>query len=718
MLNFIAQLTPEASVATISITRGAVETIYEAVTFEVTDFGEADITTGSFEAYEPAWTEIGRNAKWTITCPEGEADSWVAPERLTTAQKNRKVAYGNSGFFIPTTAGEYTIEFESWDKSGTPISGSGSFTVKALEDVYTSARTFILYDGSDLTGAPTHDVANRYTDYNSARDAFFSSMSSGHSRLAILGGDEYTVADYFGTRDKTYCGHVGSYGTGRAICNVPVDKRFFFQNGTGGPGMTFNGLDVIGTWDATTEIGGQPNDLFSFQHDVAYSGGERFSMSDMKIAGGNKGILVQYHTNVFAEDVEFADHLDFSIYHERTDWSGFRGCKFEDDPACLAGGRRYTRAGASVFRNNHSHIRTAYHGNYTVDGCTFFGQRAWTYNGNFLWVAFQQMLRINTSGEQDPRLNMQRSIVEGSMSVGSLADSTQYPGNILIAKNYFMGTCNSTYLELKISGSLVCDNIFVQPDTGPAPGANINSPQIWIASDVSSTPTNNDPVVIEGNTVIDERTGTLTWDGFINVSEAFTSQTVRDNLEYAPNYDTPYSSDGALSGTATYTAINEGTKIGYTNHEVTVDSDIANGNSSDVFPWFNDNDGVAVDETTFSGGAGYHELFIGHPLGYPENFYHDDGGNGDGTGDILFTLTSSGVQWQNVSGGTIAAGDYYLQLDRRHNLAGYATGTATPASAGKVYRPSSDVTPAGTPSKIQFDLSLRTGSSKGALEAA
>ena len=190
----------EAAVANIAVHRGAAETIDEGIFVEVTSVDGATIagSEDTFVVYDPVLHRVGLNGGWTVIGPDGS--TWSLPADHPDALKNRKQESGIFISYIPRVAGTYLFMFLSEDDTGFPISGSVSVTVKAPEVVFAPAQTIILYDGADLTGAPAHDVGNRFTDYSAAISAFHTALNTGPARLAILGGmekgEELVGSDY------------------------------------------------------------------------------------------------------------------------------------------------------------------------------------------------------------------------------------------------------------------------------------------------------------------------------------------------------------------------------------------------------------------------------------------------------------------------------------------------------------------------------------------
>lgn len=682
---------------TITITRGPLGCVGEAVYFEVENVTGFPLTTGSFIRFDPVFHEI--EWKWTITPPSGsEPTTWVAPTRNITANKNRLRHWGKWGFFTPMVQdGTYTIAVEGRHRpSGRVVNLSTTFDV--VTQISVATRVLIVYDGSNLTGAPAHSAGDRYTSFKAAHSA--ARGINGTVLISFLGG--YASSETFSNevRDTDAVDHiiVNTYGTGKGRINISGgsgNRRFmWFRAGWNG-GFVWQNVEIEGTWDMTAGLSGSTEGAYG--DGFYFAGSPWFSMSG---AGPSKMGTLMVSTagaqSVFVEDVVMRHYLDYRCFNYDAARLMFRGCDMDNPPNATVGFLDNDSSSFNQPRNQHTSIRTGNMNRLLISGCTFLTNVGWSGLINNNWASHQPAWRYKEStGDGGPGGNIivERCLCEGNAPIGGQSDRAH---NGLFERNMILGTTQGSGLggSCRASGTTARLNFFLGSSADRDPSASPRSGggeyQFKIGRDISPViggVDNTDPVRIYCNLAYDPAAEDYqSWAcGFINLSTSPLA-VVANNLAYAPNYTTPVAPDGALSPRTGVTVANTvGSRLGFTHHRV--DFGTANiGDTKGPFPWFNDLDGNPVDGDTFSGGPGWH--IIHNSAGATTNWWRvslNDLGNG------TFTITFLA---ENAGGYPVTYGNHRLQLDRRHDIV-TVPGTASIADDGRIWAPDSIVPATG-----------------------
>lgn len=720
--------------ATVSLTRvgtNSTNAVGEAIEFEATDVSGLDLSGYTYTLADAPLDQLVE-WYWTITAPGGAATTWSAPTRLAPGHNARLTAYGRRGFIIPDVAGTWTFAVFGVDKNGATVSASASCEVVTTSSVVTDQNSWVLYTdtlpGGGVEGTD-YATGRAYATWDNLVTALEGYSGGGAVRVRLQGGSTWSAANQFFPRFSNYTQLIMEpYGSGRATINTGSEGFYDDTHAENSHNLQLRGIDIIPEWDMTTE---SPFGADGGWNISATAGSPRaisFSDGSLTGLGGNATTI-----KVYCENIDFLDGPEFNIIGQTPMF--VRGSNFDAPAASLMGGRRNENSTDSTWRNAHGNLRE--NGFQVLDGCTFHNQGGWSYTTGGEWVFTQQTLRFIPSGTTSPggRLNIQRCIFEpGLYILNTNPGPEEVPTNVLIERSVFLshhqfGNLDGM-LDIRCSGVTVRNCALLGSSAGGSSSEFVTrTPNIYLKSDVSTDTTNTDPVRIIANTGIDLRTGARTYT-LVNVVEAFSQQEITNNIEYAPNYDTPHQPDGALVAETGTTPVNTGSRLGYTHHQFTLASDLAVGATSGVFSWFNDVDGVAVDHTTFNTGAEKDNIFNNAITGYIQNFATTGDGVSVGGGSITINKTAGGWSITNnldtgdtrgsfIVSGVLKAGTYRLQLDRRHDPV-VKSGTASGANDGQLWAPASAVTP-DDPAKVpHFDFFGHTRSSgsptKGAID--
>ena len=703
--------------ARVEISRKGLNCVGEAIRFEAVDVTGLSVTDGPYDRYDPLDHEI--EWFWTITAPTGEPSEWTAVNRLAPLHNDRLSAYGRYGFVVPRSAGTWRFDVWGVDANGDTVEAAATVDVAPWGDVAADADTWLLHDG-DLTGAPVHDAARRYATWDGMVAALKSVTAGGHIRVQIKGGATFSQTSVLALADIDCTSLIlHTYGSGRAtVTHVPGGGDFYEDNWFNDQNVILCGLDIVGPWDSTVE--GPDDTTVRIAVDMITNGEERgpergLNIFDCTFSGwGNTFYCDNQMVHMYLEDVVITNHLELALFSNGV-WY-LRGCNFDDHPLALCGGRRNDASTADGAQRN-AHAITRGGGIRVIDACQMFCHNGWSWWDSGGWPAAQPNVRFDVDPSSAPtaKCNIQRSVFEGhGIAIGSTSDTAIGPTNILIERNIILGIHQPPKVETALSGVTIRNNVIIGASASRSAVASVRPRIVLDSRLVHAASGNNDPVRLVNNTIVDLLPADGAFVG-LTVAEAFPDQAVANTLEYAPNYATPHQPDGTLVAEPGTTPICGGARMGFTHHRFTLVSDLAPGTSSAEIPWFDDYDGVAVDDTTFAGGAGKHNLFGGSYSGRSSSYWTTAEG-------LSFSLSPTGVTLSLASdaGYTILSGDYRLQLDRRHNLSGPIPGSATPAADGQLWAPAAPAVPDAPLAVPHFDFFGRVRSAveptKGAID--
>ena len=710
---------PGEGTASISVTRGNLQCVGEGIILEVTNIQNMGLSTGVFDAYNPADHEPFYT--WTITGPDGS--TWSNVPRLLSGHNNRKKRYGRKIMYMPRVAGSYTFSVNAVNpNTGSSLTGAISTTlsVASIEDTIPQSRRVILYDGSDLTGAPTHDTINRYTTWSAARDRANSLSASGPVWLACRGGETFARNS---TTNVNFPGVISAYGTGRATIDCSTNNANFCRDGGRNGSLIFIGMAILQDWDMTDHTGTQKRSSdYAFSNNGNGTSFHMTCLTDCEVNGWDANFLYDGGSAdnycICLEDVITGKHINYDVFIGGSSAQMYaNGTRFESPGASLAGGMRddndNTNASPPYRRNIHGPIRAS---NATLHlyGCSFHSQNGWSWWGA-AWPAHQPDLRFKFGGGIGGDYSVRCCILEGVGITTAASTGSEGPTNMVIEMNHLVSTSQSTEIQVFCTGMTVRNNSLISTSAARDPGNRSDTPvRIQVNKNPDGTSLNGgDPVRIHHNTLI-ELLGGSAENPIVNVIEAHDNQIVSDNLFGAPNKDTPYWSDGTMTPRTGATLISTGSRFGYwRSGSLTLSADLAPGGSLGPFAWGNDVDGNPVDETTFVGSPGEHVVWMQNKSGQsgrPSNYYFPAVGVGYVNEGVSFTINSSGVTVTNNTTRTWPRfnddGDlvqYEVQLDRRHDIVA-RTGSAPAADDGRLWAP--DVGTATTPTqKVYADLS-------------
>lgn len=163
--------------------------------------------------------------------------------------------------FLPHTAhvfdtpGTYTVTCSVRKRGEAPSTDTIQVVVADPDTYFSSSETYVLALNGDFSGAPSHDVGNRYTTWDSAVSAMNSGSSGARKRLLVRRGHTYPAS---AQHDDDYeFLHISSFGDS-------ADSAPLVLVGIDASGMTMemsvSGIDIKpGNYDPSDPYGGQKN---------------------------------------------------------------------------------------------------------------------------------------------------------------------------------------------------------------------------------------------------------------------------------------------------------------------------------------------------------------------------------------------------------------------------------------------------------------------------
>lgn len=727
-LDFRANVAFSNPTITFAITRDAMSVTGEKVQLDLTSATGFNLPSAVYANYEARNHDL--EIKWTVTPPAGEPATWTKTDRTIDAFKDRLVFWGSSAFYIPSVAGTYTVECEASDRFGNTDTVSDTFTVLSVDALaIPSSRTFILYDGVNLTGAPAHDAGNRYTEWHTLINSL--PDTAVNVRVAVLGGHTFTGAGIASLSDDNFLTgiYVEQYGTGQSVieCNDPGtnDCAFMLFNTAWAGTFVLNGDFLIQRETPWRMNAGNPlrtgtswGTAFEFRSTTA----PKISLSGVSI----DGFLDLFASNgsqtlpeIGCEDCDFLHYINFLAFINGSQPGSFmlRGCRYDNPPDVFAGAIRHQNVSTVEFYGASAHTNRFGNMKIIFDGC----QQAFAFGWSWTPQDWQQHQpnRLDQAGDAGSKVVVTRCLLEGTafalVAGGGATNDMLFERNIILGGTQGMGGNTS---ECGHSGITWRNNIFISPDLSRDPGAEQNKLGFFV------TTRDANPQKFMFNTFIDLRAGPYDVNNVGVDLGGLPTEIIQEesNLIYCPNYDTPIVPDGVtmVSRAESVTPNNTvGSVLGFVQVDLTENLNV--GDTSAPINWPNDVDGSATSLATFSGGLGHHyiqeKLFSRTAAPFYRISVNDVGG-----GQFTVTVDANWVPGDPNTLIDIGVYDYVIRLDRRHDPIA-RPGSATPAGSGTILEPSANIPVAinnemGAPRYDFFGVE-RTGTAcQGAVQVA
>lgn len=587
---------------------------------------------------------------------------------------NKRVSYLPKPSHIYDEPGTYTVGVTVVDEETGEI-GTGEATVVVADPdtYYTAAQTIVVASDSDYTGAPSHDVGNRYTTIQAGLSAM--QALAGEGRMVVKTGTSYTVNSlsgfYAGPNFANF--RIETWGTAaKPVLDMGTNNQKLRTQDFDGKDITIRGLRMVGGWNPQTESGNR-NAAIEF-----FSGPNcKYSLSNMEIVDAQAGVVILGAASSYNQNSRYclsSIHIDgwqsYGLYFDAehsagssTDANvhiGVNGCTIAHDPLALAGGA----GDFSQPYNSQECFRQVNWAKVAFDACDFFSKGGWFVANDK--PAVGACIRGNASEKDGQELYVSRTVMESGTNILSIGPSE---GNYLIDTCLMVGSIDTTNIFEMMGGGTTIRNVMaVRPDSVTHSG---NGFAFFSKNGTITAADGAEGLNLYSNTFVNLQSfGTWNFDNFGYLATDYSVLVNTNNFRYGPNLGTPYSPDGAATGAkiAGFTPRYSGWRWGFEYFSFTVPS-TANGATFDIlYSAITLQEGGNPTSSTFGSGRN----MVGNWL--------------DGV-DVAFSFLSDRVRITNNTGGTIS-GSYKIRLDRHNGtLPAQNTAKATPSNLAVLWEP-------------------------------
>lgn len=637
------------------------------VWFEVTDIAGFDVSggPGPDETYDPSFHEI--TYIWSFDDP----GSFSTPLNAPNAWNDRNVAYGKQVAHVFNDPGTYEVTVWAVDASGTTATASKTITIADPDAAYSGARTIVVAQDGDFTGAPAG--ADQKTNLSTAVSAY---NALGHTgRILLKRGETYSGAKIqIGVSENFRC---GAWGTGNRPLLTPLaqssggDNNEIFRLSGGSPirDYCFYDLDLQGPWDPTT-LTGDPRFIPFYWLFHSGAASPAYVVHNTRIAGFariNTSNLEPANSLTIFSECEVTDWQDYGLFGhgDMTDGRlGVVGCSVYQNPdACHNGGK-------DGFGNDHGPWRNSSTLKVYGGGSEFFSNTGWSAGPPGVTTAAQPCIRVSSGGLIGRTWNLERITCEGGFHIirntGASGTRTDNPGNVMCDKMLLVGTAQTEQFFPTHHGGTTKRNILaIMPSVKEYSGGANNF--FGFGTDNNQAGNLDARQALYNCTALNLHRETDNGDDDVNFSfgsGSFTDIFIENNVYHAPLQQTPEISDAPIDTSMPLTGFTPryvGLRTAPSRTYHTLQSDLPDGQSfTEDYP-----DGYG--QADFTPGSG-HALSVDF-----DDYYFEI------NGDVAFTFNASNITITNASGTVWASGDIVRAVLVPYNLATDAS-YASPAS--------------------------------------
>ncbi|WOI58400.1 hypothetical protein [Palleronia sp. LCG004] len=538
---------------------------------------------------------------------------WTHPVNVMEHQRDANVGYGPQVGHTYTKPGTYSPSVIVYEPSTGKLAKHelGPFTVQDPDVVFAGAGTIYAHPTGDFSAAPSG--AKTFT---SIYDALNATRSGVPTRVMLAAGQEFVMPGEYrfenGVRQYLRNVYVCSAPGGRA--KVTTEKQsgeLFYMidksprlDPSHGLDMTFVGIDVIGSWDASRETGGRARAFTFSRGGNPLNKAQYLHLHDVIVSGFDAGILYLGNSHQEIEDHEFTSILSNTTITNWGDYGIFSssirmallGVRMTQHDDAMSGG---WKNGA---HNQHGCMRMNGVDHAVMDGCDFFTYNGWWQNIE-PYHTQQPVLRWNFMGHDDTHemeLNMQRCSCEGGETI--LAFQHMNTGksvrnqNAVIEGSILVGShMTSVPIKIAFGGVSVRNNVFVFPDS-PRANFHLFEPKSAGAFINSGLVTGDeiDPILWEHNTLVNLMSAknlsannwspegvTFLREDEVNKPLAEGTITENNNIVHQPNLATPQILYAPLDTTSVWEARTAGYRDGG-GGGITLAADVPTGGSVEI----------------------------------------------------------------------------------------------------------------------------------------
>lgn len=408
-----------------------------------------------------------------------EDDTYQSIDATHPHGNSSRIAYGFATAHVWPTPGTKAVTCTVTDRNGATLSETVNITVTDADTFFAGTKTLVVdpdYDGANPDPAAPAG-AQHFDNIDSAITIFtHHNNNATDMRLLLKRGATYSPTSGI-VCEANARRHFGAWGVGADpiyTSSFQWNRDFSASPGDSGSWGAASHIDLNGPYDPTTGAtasGSAPPAAFRGVND-----GYPVTVYRCSMTGYDYGMYLPNGdltpSHLFIIDSDIRDWWDFGILADNCDIA-LRGTKIWQDPEAIKPSTKVWEGPTNPSAPKHGCFRASVMSTgqtIVVSHCDLFTTGGWT--GQEDQPALRLMAFMNPDGSnQDSRVVLDRTIVEGGWQVCQIADSTsddQVGGRIegTVEKCVFVGTANTTshMLNLGHSGVVVSNCIFIHPD--------------------------------------------------------------------------------------------------------------------------------------------------------------------------------------------------------------------------------------------------------------
>lgn len=484
---------------------------------------------------------------------------FTAPENLVPEFRDAGVAYGARVSHVYRTPGTFEVSCLVVEaSSGKMATATTTITVGDPDELFTDGTNLYVdwtYNGVDAP-ANAPPGAQLFRDFTDAIQRGIIGQSGRPRRIILARGQTHVVnvglAVGFNFVTPSFC-IVADKGPG-ANPILDMSNHTFLWDYTMPPiterDLRFENIDFVGTWDTTTQSGGQQTAFFIRENPPLQTlfDGCSFDGFDIAIYPNVTGkAKISPNPYLFLNNSTITNWRSTAMFGDGLNLC-LTGNRIAQNPQALNG---YSGAGNSLI----SGIRVMLMDNAIIAQNDFFSRSGWFVNTPGIYTT-QACIRLSTTAYEGAYHNVNCNAMEGGFSLLSINNSNGEDGvaiNAVIEKNLFVGSHDTKFmLDISYGGTTVRNNVGIFPDT-PSYGITPDRFVTYIRQG-NDQKNQNAPQKVYSNTFVNRQSDAKAPQGIadaIGVSDAagagYVNEVVANNLIYQPAQGV--TDDAPLDGT-------------------------------------------------------------------------------------------------------------------------------------------------------------------------
>lgn len=577
-------------------------------------------------AYDPQFHDV--YYFWSFGDPESR---FTAPVNVMEHQRNANVGCGPIAAHVYDKAGTYTVSVLVVEPSSGKtavdtfqIGGADPDTpaIQDPNDVFPGSRTLIV-DSNNTGLAASYPDALSFNDPGAAVN-YCVNKPAPH-RVVLADDQEFTITTHYDIRLVPAMHFVrGGGGNAPKITNIGGGGRIFLFNlydASNVKDFVLNGLSLEGTWDQTTETGGQVAGLEARGNQGDYLLVHNCTINKCGSAYVSTAASDEIGVRIWSNSI-LDGNQSYPIYDEIEAPNAYLGMRIVCDVDALSGGARTGQ------HNDGAILRLQSCRHVVIDGCDMFCRTGWF--ENVLGVRTgQSTFRWNQRAIRGAKGNIQRTTFEGGNSVLSIdrmnSNNATNVQNLVIESNILVGDQGTAkHIRLAHGGVTVRNNYFFHRDIPRIPFSGLFDPAYFIetilyedagaqSGDVAESRAG--PVKMYSNTAVSmmsaaSGTAPLGFSVINKNSGVYDTRIDENNVVIAPNADPAQIGDWQFVTDVLWKPRNKGYRSAYERRLFTIPSPVPVGGSI-IVPY---DAGRSAADYPANPPVESHKLSVGHQL--------------------------------------------------------------------------------------------------------